>query len=94
MCMCACDVSFFLSLCVCVRVCICEHTDWVREMYAWDIAIAFHNHIRVRNERPPNSTTIVQVRTCVCVCVVSARASNAFTHSAHKSMHESMQVRL
>lgn len=36
--------------------------EWVREMYAWDAAIALHRDtIKVRTEHPPNSTTIVQV---------------------------------
>ncbi|KAL6750916.1 hypothetical protein V8C86DRAFT_2795790 [Haematococcus lacustris] len=35
--------------------------EWVREMYAWDVAVAKHRDlIPMRTEHPPESTTIVQ----------------------------------
>ena len=37
-----------------------SHSGWVREMYAWDVAIAKHPEIKVRTEKPPQSTLMVQ----------------------------------
>lgn len=34
--------------------------EWVREMYAWDAALAHHPNVKIRTEHPPNSTTIIQ----------------------------------
>lgn len=46
------------SLCLCE----CMHAGWVREMYAWDLAIAMHKndiHATV-TQHPPNSMLIIQ----------------------------------
>eukprot|EP00197_Chlamydomonas_leiostraca_P009048 CAMPEP_0202871570 /NCGR_PEP_ID=MMETSP1391-20130828/19061_1 /ASSEMBLY_ACC=CAM_ASM_000867 /TAXON_ID=1034604 /ORGANISM="Chlamydomonas leiostraca, Strain SAG 11-49" /LENGTH=409 /DNA_ID=CAMNT_0049552413 /DNA_START=223 /DNA_END=1452 /DNA_ORIENTATION=+ len=48
--------------------------EWVREMYAWDAAVALHqDKIKILTEHPPNSSTIVQPpfdegmgRGCLC----------------------------
>ena len=29
-------------------------------MYAWDVAVALHPEIRIRTEKPPTSTLLVQ----------------------------------
>jgi len=37
-----------------------KQLDWVREMYAWDVAVAMHPEIKVLTEKPPASALIVQ----------------------------------
>ncbi len=35
--------------------------EWVREMYAWDVAVAKNQgKVKIVTEHPPNSSTIVQ----------------------------------
>lgn len=55
--------ALHISMYCCVLPSMYCGAEWVREMYAWDAACAVHkDKIKILTDKPPNSTTIVQVR--------------------------------